>query len=535
MQVRQKKVMAVRKFVNDQPPQAVPASMFTFPAPIRGWVLNENLAQVQPAGARILDNWLCTTTGVRPRGGSIKHCTLDDEVTALFSYNSTTDKFFAATADAVFDCTAPADPEVALTAAFTGQTSGDYSTVQFGTAGGDFLYAVNGTDSPRLFNGTTWTAITGASSPAITGVTTSTLSQVWSFANRLFFVQTNTMIAWYLPVDSIGGAANSFSLAGIFRKGGSLLFGASWSIDSGAGLDDKCVFVSTEGEVAVYAGTNPGSAADWSLQGVYSMPRPLGKNAYTTAGGDILIATEVGMIPISAAIQNDLAALESKAVSAPIARYWQEQTRSISDGWQIVKVPRRGVMYVSQPDAVGNTETCLAVNLLTGAWSRCTGWDTRCLGFFDDDCFFGSADKCVYRMDLGGSDAGTPYTCTLLMQHDSMGAYGVKKSMRQMRAVFQAGSPINPQISAQADFSEELPSPPASAANYSSDEWDSGLWDTALWDADVVLTNQANWTATGVTGSTIAPALQLTFGVTPTPVVELVAIDAQFHAGAIVA
>ena len=535
MQVRTKKIMAVRKFVNDQPPQAVPASSFTFPAPIRGWILNENLATAQPAGARILDNWLCTTTGVRVRGGAIRYCTLTGPVTSLFSYNSTTDRFFAATASAVFDASAPADPDTPLTAAFSGQTSGDYSTVQFGTAGGDFLYAVNGTNSPRLFNGATWTAITGASSPAITGVTTSTLSAVWSFANRLFFVQGGTMVAWYLPVDSIGGTANSFSLAGVFRLGGSLLFGASWSLDTGAGLDDKCVFVSTEGEVAVYAGTNPGSAADWQLQGIYTMPKPLGKNAFTQAGGDLLIATEVGLIPISAALQTDLAAIDSKAVSMPIAPYWQSKAQTISSGWQIIKAPRRGVMFVSQPDASGVTQSALAVNLLTGSWSRCTGWDTQCLGYYADNPYFGAADSCVYLMDSGGSDAGMPYTAVFLGQADAMGAYGVKKSVRQMRAMFQTGSPINPQLSALPDFREAVSSPPASVANYTTDTWDVGLWDTAVWDADAVIVNEANWTSTGVTGSTIAPELQLTFGVTPTPQVELVAIDAEFHIGAMVA
>lgn len=535
MEVRQKKIMAVRKFVNDQPPQDVPSSSFTFPAPIRGWILNENLATVQPAGARILDNWLCTTTGVRVRGGCIRHCTLDDPVTALFTYRSTTEKFFAATADGVFDCTSPADPDVALTAEFTGQTSGDYSTVQFGTAGGDYLYACNGTDSPRLFDGTSWTAITGVSTPAITGVTTSGLSAVWSFANRLFFVEGGTMTAWYLPVDSIGGAAADFSLSGIFRRGGSLLFGAAWSLDTGAGLDDKCVFVSTEGEVAVYAGTNPGSAADWSLQGVYSMPKPLGKNAFTQAGGDLLIATEVGLIPVSAAIQTDLAAIESKAVSARIAPYWQAQARSIAGGWQLVKAPRRGVMFISQPDTSGTTQTALAVNLLTGAWSRCTGWDTRCIGYFNDNPYFGAADDCVYLMDSGGTDAGAVYTAVFLGQHDSMGVYGRQKSVRQMRAMFQTGSPINPQLSAQPDFREDLMPPPSSPDNYASDTWDSGLWDTALWDADAVIVNQAAWTSTGVTGATIAPELQLTFGITPTPTVELVSIDAEFHVGAMVA
>jgi hypothetical protein len=47
--------------------------------------------------------------------------------------------------------------------------------------------------------------------------------------------------------------------------------------------------------------------------------------------------------------------------------------------------------------------------------------------------------------------------------------------------------------------------------------------------------NEGRWTATGVTGTTIAPELQITFGSTVTPQVELVAIDAEFHVGAVVA
>lgn len=534
MQVRQKKVAAVRKFVDGQPPQTVPARPYTFPAPIRGWVLNENLATAQIGGARVLDNWICTTTGIRVRGGRIKHATLPAAVKSLWRYNSTTDKFFAATASAIYDATAPADPNVALTATVSGQTSGDYSVAQFGTAGGDFLYAVNGADKPRLFDGSTWTAIDAASTPAITGVTTTSLSQVWSFANRLFFVQKNTSIAWYLPVDSIGGAAASFSLAGVFRKGGSLLFGAVWSLDTGSGLDDKCIFVSTEGEVAVYAGTNPGSAADWSLQGLYQMPRPLGKNAYTQAGGDVLIATEVGLIPVSAAVQNDLAALESKAVSAPIAPYWQSQADQIASGWELLKVPSSGVMFVSQP-ATGGKGSALAINLLTGAWSRITGWDVQCLTEWNGFGYFGATDGCIYLMDQGGSDAGALYTALMLGQPDQMGAFGQQKTVLQMRAMFQTGSPINPYLSAQPDFRETPSAPPSSVPDYAVDVWDVGLWDVAKWDASQAILNAGNWTSAGVTGSVIAPELQLSFGVTPTPSVELVSIDAMFQTGAIVA
>src|SRR3546814_8798766 len=73
-----------------------------------------------------------------------------------------------------------------------------------------------------------------------------------------------------LPIyaDSIGGPAEPFPLGGVFGLGGSLLFGSAWSIDSSSdsGLSEQNIFVSTEGEVAVYQGSDPGEAATWSKE-----------------------------------------------------------------------------------------------------------------------------------------------------------------------------------------------------------------------------------------------------------------------------
>lgn len=532
MRVRSKKAPAAHKAVNGQPPQSAPAESYVFPAPIRGWVLNENLAQVTPGGARILDNWIPTTTGIRVRRGAVKHATLPSECKALFTYGVASRKMFAATATAIYDVTSPADPNVAPAAAVSGRTSGDYSSAQFGTPGTSALYVVNGADKPLLYDGTTWTAIDGASSPAITGVTTSLFSHVWSYANRLFFVEKNSLRAWFLPVDSIGGAAQSVSMSGIFKKGGVILFGARWSIDAGNGLDDKCVFVSTEGEVAIYGGTNPTSTADWALEGLYQIPRPIGKNATMEAGGELLIATVNGLIPLSAALQNDIGALESKSVSYPISPYWNDRAGALNSPWEIVKIPGETVMYITQPDPVGGTQTLLCANIVTGAWSRITGWNARCVTEFNGVGYYGCATGCVFAMEKGGSDNGTPYTCVYLGQSEGMGSFTATKSVRQMRATFQSGSPINPQLRALADFNETISPPPSSPANYSADLWDVGKWDQARWDSTTTVVNDAAWTAVGVTGRTIAPELQLTFGISPPPKVELVAIEVEFHTGA---
>src|SRR6056297_1437704 len=145
-------------------------------------------------------------------------------------------------------------------------------------------------------------ASASASSITITNVATADLSQVWLFKERLFFVEKGTTSAWYLPVESIGGAATEIDLGSVFSKGGNLLFGARWSLDSGAGLDDVCLFVSDRGEVAVYEGTDPSSADTWRLAGVYEIGDPVNKHGFFKAGGDLAILTKDGIIPVSAAV-----------------------------------------------------------------------------------------------------------------------------------------------------------------------------------------------------------------------------------------
>ena len=516
------------------PPETMPqAQAFSFPSPIRGLVLNENIAMVQPGGALVLDNFICTTTGIKARAGTSDHIPLGAKIQSMFVYNSGgIEAAFGATATAVYPISTGG--LVTPVAVISGQTSGAYSTEQFGTAGGDYLYAVNGSDAAQLFDGAIWKPINGASTPAITGVSTSALSHVWSFANRLFFVEKGTMNAWYLPIDSIGGTANVFSLAGIFKKGGSLLFGSTWSMDAGDGLDDKCVFFSDQGEVAVYEGINPGSAADWRKAGVYNITTPLGPNATMQAGGDLLVATKIGLIPVSAAIRRDVAALEVDAVSKNITPLWQQKAFELGGGnWEIQKWPSQNIMVISQP---GDTEkTCLVANLQTGAWSRFTGINVQRLAFFDNSMFFGGSDGMVRRFESGGSDSGSVYTAAYLGQYESMGMAGVQKTIAQMRATFRNSTKIAPLVSVKADYSQGLSAPPNAAPEGDGQSvWGIGKWGLSKWGGSNVVSTQAVWGAIGRTGYAIAPEVQLTFGTVSKPIVELVGIDATFHVGALV-
>lgn len=508
-----------------------------FLAPTKGWLSAANLAAVPPGYAHTLENLFPTSTGIRVRKGNQKFGTAGTEpIESLISYiGGTTRKMFAAMDGSVFDLTTPADPDVAPTADITGQTSDYYSHQNFATAGGNFLTIVNGSDPAQQYDGSSWSV------PTITGVSSALLSHIWAYRNRQWFVEKNTMRAWYLGVDSISGAAASVSLAGVFQKGGHLVLGATWSTsDSGNSLDDRNVFISSEGEYAVYQGADPSDADTWSLVGLYEGAKPLGRNQNGTmkAGADLLILTEAGIIPMSAILQKDPAALSLSAVTKAIEPDWVAEARSRkSQPWEIIKWPSRQYAIVNCPATGTSTpKISFVVNLETGAWCKYTGWDTRCLVLHDDGLYFGTNDGTLQQAEVTGADDGALYYSVCIWHSDHFKAIGYVKTVRQARATFRTQNDFTPKLSVSTDYVIDLPTPP-NAATPSGDSglWDVGLWDVALWDAgSAFYTVSTGWVSIGKTGYSHAAQLQITNGAPAAPTAELVLMELTYEKGGLV-
>lgn len=60
----------------------------------------------------------------------------------------------------------------------------------------------------------------GISFPAGVSLTTADLSYVWIFKNRLWFLQKESLSAWYLPIDQIAGELVEFPMGGVLGLGG---------------------------------------------------------------------------------------------------------------------------------------------------------------------------------------------------------------------------------------------------------------------------------------------------------------------------
>ena len=404
------------------------------------------------------------------------------------------------------------------------QTSATAGTFRVGAiTGGPFQNneAITSATGAALANG----ASSAGSSITITGVTTANLTQVFLHKSRLFFVEENSLSAWYLPAASLGGAASELDFGAVFKRGGTLMFGASWSLDSGAGLDDVAVFVTSNGEIAVYEGNDPASASDWSLAGVYEISRPLNKHAYFKAGGDLAILTEDGIIPVSEALRKDRAALQAVAVSYPIEDAWKSAVANRSTAYPITPT-----LWQSQALLmIGvSADVAYVANARTGAWCRYTGWDVRCGAVADDRLYFGSNGGVVLRGQVGGNDDGVAFTGKYVPKFTDGGSQKIKVANHASVTVKASERPTFA-MTCFSDYALGSYPTPTPLVQESGATWGGGVWGTFVWGDGGAENAYTSWKAVRAVGYSIAPAIIVTSNQVATPAFEVLATRLRFE------
>lgn len=505
-----------------------PSSKATFlPSPTKGWYVGANLSDAPEGTAYILDNAFPQLDYVRMRGGSIAYATgmASASVSSLIPYTSASaSKFFAFCNGSIFDVTSGG---AVGAAAVTGlNTTAFLEYIQFTNTGATWLMVVNGVDAAQLYNGAAW-----VTAPAITGLTGGNLAYVWPFKNRIYGVQAASLTYWYLGLNSIGGAATSVDMSGVFKYGGYLLCGTSWSISSNSGLYEVFALITSEGEVAIYDGLNPADTA-WTIKGLYKISKPLGRRSILKAGGDIAIMTEDGIVPMSSVMTLDQIALQNVAVTKPIAPAWRDAViaRQGLSGWQIVTWPLQSMGIINLPKTNVGDKTQFVANVRTGAWARYLGWDANCFGVYNNSLYYGTSDGRVMQAETGGQDDSSNYTMTIFPSYSDLGAPALTKHVKMVRPRLQSAYPVTPKITVKVDFDTTKPlAPTASSAVGTGALWDVALWDVGLWPPD--LTDLSNWTDAEGFGSTISPVIQLTLSTAITPDVRLTATEILYETG----
>ena len=486
------------------------ARVASVPAPVGGWNARDSIANMEPLDAVQLINFFPTISNCVLRGGSTNWATgMTGQVQTIMVYNgSTSSKMFAAvgTPDLKFYDASTAGAATATTV--TGLTNAIWEYINITTTGGTYLYAVNGADKPQLYDGTSWVAIDAASTPAITGVTTTTLSNVTLFKNRLWFIQKDTLKAWYLPTSAVGGAAQVLDLSAIAKFGGHLVDLDTWTIDAGYGVDDNLVFVTSNGEVIVYRGTDPSSDATWALTGVWKLGSPIGNRSMLKWGGDLLILTYDGLMPMAQSLQSSRldprVALSNKIQGAITQATTNYGGTHAAVGWQVYYNARRNAVWINVPIAEGQQEQYV-MNTITTSWSQFQGWPANCWETYNDNPYYGGNGVVVRAWDDTYVDNTSNIATNVFQAFNYFDSRGVKKYFTRARpSIFTNGAPAI-FVGINVDFNVDDTTAPISASASAVGLWDAGTWDSALWGSGLQITN--NWQ--GVTGLGYCGSIQL--------------------------
>lgn len=487
-------------------------SLVSRPAPVRGWNTRDPVARLNPLYAQLLDNLYPTEGAVQLRGGSASFATgATGTVKTLISFQTnagTGSKLLAVSDAGIYDATAGG----AMGALKKALTEGNLETVNItNSAGTNYIWGCNGVDKIVVSSdGTTWTSLDGASTPAITGITTTDANWCWMFKRRIFVILKNSMKCAYGPIDSIAGAFATMNLGAIFKRGGYLLSGANWTVDAGTGADDLCVFITSEGEIAVYKGINPASAASWELIGVYYAGRPATRRCFVNYGGDLVVNTEMGLIPLARLLSGKLLQPSESLTDAirPTFASVHRNYRTLA-GWQTLVYPSQNALITNVPTAA-TTSMQLVMNAVTGAWCSFSSWDAACFVVHGGVLYFGNSDGEVWKAWDGvlTADGSADVLGTVLFANERFG--GTRQSQVGMvRPLISTDGSVEINLGFVSDFDEpEITSTIPRNTTATGGIWDTGLWDSAIWGGGTILL-RSWYNVSCDPGTYIAPYLQL--------------------------
>lgn len=332
----------------------------------------------------------------------------------------------------------------------------------------------------RRLEGGSWAAVTD-----ITGVSETNLVFVTQFQERVWLVEGGSARAWYLDAGSIAGAATSFNFGSKFNHGGTLVGLYVWTVDGGDGVDDHLVAIGSGGDVIIYKGTDPTSAATFELVGQYYVGRlPAGRRVAQNDGGDLYILSQYGVIPLTRLMQGQLVQNENTQLSrniSPLIADAMSLTIS-SRGWEMRNVPSENVFLVARPAIAGFENLQFTLSTHTNGWTSFEGLPYQTGDVWDGDFYIGGADGTVYLLD-GNTDLDEAIPFGLLTSFQEYGEIGLYHRAQLVRPVFRSTGSPSYTVEARYDYNDDPPTSSGAMPVVTGSLWDVALWDDGIWSS----------------------------------------------------
>lgn len=488
-------------------PQAS-AQTVQVPAPVGGLNTVVSGLSLPPADCVQAYNLVAAENGLRVRMGEQEHYTgltgTDDAlVRSIHAFKGSDQvRLFSNTSSGIWNTSDTGDGGSPLfTFASASGNAGYGVSCTVVTDGGHFLLYADEENGLHRYSevGGTWAAVSSGTGPGeIDGIDPADVVFVTTFKGRVWMVENGTGSAWYLPVGQVAGTASEFPMGTLFRHGGVLLSLFSWTYDGGSGIDDSLVARSTGGDVLVYQGTDPADPDAFGLRGVwYAGPPPAGRDNASNFGGDMLVLSRQGLVPMSKLVVG-IPDARADSLTAKVANLVNVLMTERGDyrGWQIVQHPEDATLLLLCPQGVGAEEVQLAQSIASKGWFLHRGLRMTCAVAYDGRLYYGTPDGrvCVNTgyvdgVTLDDPSAYAPIQWSLITAFTDFGV-PVQKQVGIIRPLILSDG-VAPSFSAEARYrydQTELGPVPLVAATAGG--WDSAVWDEAVWGGGSLPTQQ---------------------------------------------
>ena len=344
----------------------------------------------------------------------------------------------------------------------------------------------------------TWTKIEEGPDPGeIEGIDPDLFNFVMIWKQRIWFIQRDSGNAWYLSDPAtITGSVVQFNFSDQFTFGGALVSLHNWTLDGGDGIDDHLVAISGAGDVIVFRGVDPESAADFGLVGSWYVGElPAGNRIASEFSGELYILSVQGLLPLSALLNGSGVESPDTYITAKVSPY----IRLVMDrvrkefGWHIHIHPKQSLLYINTPPVPDRLQVAFTMYFGSRAWGTIRGLQKAHTANWQGEVYWtdittnkiyiqrGNVDKVFLDPDEDGVAEAIDWS--LLTAYNTLGAAAQYKRIQYIRPMFVANA--NPAFNTNARFDynvEESDTPPVFIGGT------AGLWDeaTALWDS-------ANW------------------------------------------
>lgn len=440
-------------------------------APVGGWNTRDALDDMPEEDAVLLDNWVPYFGYCAVRNGYTAFCSgLGATVKTLIELNAGANRWFIACAGTkIFHITSGTAIDITGSAVIN---NAKWQWAQFDdAAGGARIAMVNGNNAPLAIYPSGGTPVASPLTIAGTGLIPSDLDGICVHKSRSYFWDSGTQDFWYSATNALGGSLTKFPLGRVTGTGGNLVAMSSWTVDGGDGVDDLAVFLLSSGDVFVYAGDDPGE--NWALIGRYKIGAPVAIRGLAQYGGDLVVITKDGYIPMSA---NFLAA-RSK-VQAFSDKITPTVVDAIADNpgderWEVLVYPGGLKMIINVPVST-NVVQQHVMNTRTGAWCRYIGIPAQTWGIYNDHVYFGSSDGTVYKAEYGATDNGSPITGDGIPAWNYFGSRSRLKHWTAVQPVLRSnGASLSYGIALRTDFDPALKPASQGVASAATTAWGS--------------------------------------------------------------